>query len=147
GLSATMSALTIAALAIFLYGGEFAQFIGSRTGLSQATVRLWQFAQWPIALLFGLFALALVYNLGPHVHRPWHWVTPGSLLPVLVWVTASLVFRAYVHYLSSYSRTYGSLGAVMVLLLWLYLAGLAILAGGEIDAVIDRARGEQAPAG
>ncbi len=146
GLSAAISALTIAALAIFLYGGEFAQFIGNRTGLSQATVRLWQFAQWPIALLFVLFALALVYNLGPDVRRPWRWITPGSLVAVLVWVTASLVFRVYVHYLSSYSRSYGSLGAVMVLLLWLYLAGLAILAGGEIDAVIDRA-GERAPGG
>src|SRR5262249_32702242 len=138
GLAAAISALTITALAVFLSGGNLAQIIGSRTGLSGATISLWQYAEWPIALFFVLLALALIYNLGPDLHRPWRWTTPGSLVAVLAWVAASLVFRIYVHYFSSYSRSYGSLGAVMVLLLWLYLTGLAILAGGAIDAVLCR---------
>ncbi len=91
-----------------------------------------------------LSALALIYNLGPDLRRPWRWTTPGSLVAVLAWVAASLVFRVYVHFLSSYSRSYGSLGAVMVLLLWLYITGLAILAGGVIDAEIDRGAGRLA---
>jgi len=139
GLAAAISALSITALAVFLSGGDLAQAIGSRTGWSQATIMLWQYAEWPIALFFVLLTLALLYNLGPDLHRHWRWTTPGSLVAVLAWVAASLVFRVYVHYLSSYSRSYGSLGAVMVLLLWLYLTGLAILAGGTIDAAIDRA--------
>jgi membrane protein len=138
GLAAAISALTIAALAIFLTGGDLAQMVGSRTGWSHATISLWQNAEWPIALLFVLFALALIYNLAPDLPRPWRWITPGSLVAVLAWVAVSLVFRVYVHYFSSYSRSYGSLGAVMVLLLWLYITGLAILAGGMIDAVVDR---------
>lgn len=139
GLAGAISALTITALAIFLSGGNLAQIIGSRTGWSGATILLWQYAEWPIALFFVLFALALIYNLGPDLRRPWRLMTPGSLVAVLAWVAASLVFRLYVHFLSSYSRSYGSLGAVMVLLLWLYITGLAILTGGKIDALIDRA--------
>jgi membrane protein len=140
GLAAAISALTIAALAVFLTGGDLARIVGEHTGWSRATISLWQYAEWPIALLFVLLALALIYNLGPDLHRPWRWTTPGSLLAVLAWVAASLVFRVYVHYFSSYSRSYGSLGAVMVLLLWLYITGLAILAGGAIDAQLGRAR-------
>jgi membrane protein len=138
GLAAAISALTVTALAVFLAGGDLAQAIGSWTGWSRATISLWQYAEWPIALFFVLLALALIYNLGPDLRRPWRWSTPGSLVAVLAWVAASLIFRVYVHFFSSYSRSYGSLGAVMVLLLWLYLTGLAILAGGAIDAAIDR---------
>ncbi|HKF20579.1 MAG TPA: YihY/virulence factor BrkB family protein [Candidatus Angelobacter sp.] len=139
GLAAAISALSIAALAVFLTGGDLARFVGEHTGWSRATISLWQYAEWPIALLFVLSALALIYNLGPDLHRRWRWTTPGSLAAVLAWVAASLVFRMYVHYFSSYSRSYGSLGAVMVLLLWLYITGLAILAGGAIDAELSRA--------
>ncbi|HMF91785.1 MAG TPA: YihY/virulence factor BrkB family protein, partial [Candidatus Angelobacter sp.] len=135
---AGISALTVAALAVFLTGGDVARIVGEHTGWSHATISLWQYAEWPIALFFVLFALALIYNLGPNLRRPWRWTTLGSLVAVLAWVAASLAFRVYVHYFTSYSRSYGSLGAVMVLLLWLYITGLAILAGGAIDAVVCR---------
>jgi membrane protein len=137
-LTAVVSALTLIALAIVLAGSDLATFVGNRTGLSRATVVLWQFAQWPIALVFVFFSLDLIYTWGPSVRQRWRWLSPGSLVGVSVWLTASLLFRLYVHYFGAYSRSYGSLGAVMVLLLWLYLTGLAILLGGEINAEVDR---------
>ena len=142
GLTAFISALTLMALAIVLGGGELAAFLGARVGLSHAAIRLWQLVEWPVALIFVLFSLALVYYLGPDKKQRWRWITPGSLVGVTAWVGASLLFRGYLHLFNTYSRSYGSLGAVMVLLLWLYMAGLAILLGGAINATIESARAE-----
>ncbi len=141
GLTALVSGLGFAALVIVLAGSSLVEFVGTYTGLSHVVVRLWQFAQWPIALFFVLFSLALIYCFGPDARQPWRWFTPGAVVGVFVWVAASLIFRGYLRFFSTYSRSYGSLGAVMVLLLWLYIAGLAILLGGEINAEIDRAKG------
>ncbi len=138
-LTVAMAALTVFALAIVLYGTYIAEFIGARTGLEDATVTAWQIAQWPVALLFVAFAFALMYHWGPDFRRPWQSLTPGSLVGVALWIGASLLFRTYLHYFNRYSRTYGSLGAGIVLLLWLLLCGMAILIGGEIDAEITKA--------
>ena len=136
-LTAVVSALSLIALIIVLAGADLADFVGNRTGLSSVVVASWQFFEWPIALLLVLFSLELIYTWGPSVRQRWRWFSPGSAVGVVLWVTASLLFRLYVRYFSTYSRSYGSLGAVMMLLLWLYLAGLAILLGGEINAEID----------
>ena len=139
-LTSLISSLTLIALAVVLGGGDLAAFLGASVGLSHAAIRLWQLVEWPVALIFVLFSLALIYWLGPNAKRRWRWVTPGSIVGVAAWVAASLLFRAYLHFFNTYSRSYGSLGAVMVLLLWLYMTGLAILLGGEIDATIESAR-------
>jgi membrane protein len=82
----------------------------------------------------------LIYNSGPNFeHRTRHWVTPGSVSGVILWLAASSGFRIYLHFLNTYSATYGSLGALMILLIWLYVTGLAVLIGGEINAEIERA--------
>src|SRR5437660_1736771 len=79
------------------------------------------------------------YFFGPDLHeRRWFWITPGSAFGASVWLVASVGFRVYLHFFDSYSALYGSLGAVMILLAWLYLTGLAFLVGGEINAEIDR---------
>jgi membrane protein len=138
GLTALVSVLSFVALVIVLAGENLADFVGEHTGLSQATIVVWDIIQWPIALCFVLLALALIYRFGPASRRRWHWITPGSLVAVLVWVIASSLLRLYLHFFNSYGRSYGSLGAVMILLLWLYITGLAILLGGEIDAQNER---------
>jgi len=69
----------------------------------------------------------------------WYWITPGSIIGVLLWIAASFGFRAYLHFFNTYSKTYGSLGAAMILLMWLYITGFSFLIGGEINAQIEHA--------
>ena len=139
GLTAAISGLTIAALVIVLYGGSIAQFVGDHTGLSTITIALWKGVQWPLAFIFVVLSFAMIYYWAPDTEQQWAWITPGSLIGVLLWVGASVCFRVYLHYFNSYGKTYGSLGAVIVLLLWLYITGMAILVGGEINAEIENA--------
>ena len=143
GLTIAIAALMIGALAMVLYGGNIAQFVGWHIGLSHLTVLVWKVVQWPMALFFVIWAFALLYHWGPDTKENWRWITPGSLVGVLTWIGASLLFRIYLHLYNSYSKSYGSLGAVMVLLLWLYITGLAILVGGEINSEIENAIGER----
>lgn len=138
-LTVAIAALTIMALTIVLYGGDIANFVGRHVGLSTVTVMAWRILQWPIALLFVVISFALLYYWGPDAKQQWQWITPGSLVGVLTWIGASLLFRVYLHFFNSYSKTYGSLGAVIVLLLWLYISGLAIMVGGEINSEIENA--------
>jgi membrane protein len=139
GLTVAIAALTIMALTIVLYGGDIADFVGRHVGLSNVTVMVWHILQWPIALLFVIISFALLYYWGPDAQQQWQWITPGSLVGVLTWIGASMLFRVYLHFFDSYSKTYGSLGAVIVLLLWLYISGLAIMVGGEINSEIENA--------
>ncbi|MBZ5504173.1 MAG: YihY/virulence factor BrkB family protein [Acidobacteriia bacterium] len=143
GLTVALSALTIVALIIVLYGGGIADFVGSQIGLSAFSVMTWHLAQWPVAFLFVVMAFALLYYWGPDAKQQWQWITPGSLVGVLVWIGASMLFRVYLHYFNSYSKSYGSLGAVIVLLFWLYISGLAVLLGGEINSEIENAAARQ----
>jgi membrane protein len=143
GLTIAISALTISALIIILYGGTIAQFVGAHTGLSSATVMAWRIVQWPVALFFVVLAFALLYFWGPDTEQEWQWITPGSLIGVLLWIGVSILFRVYLHYFNSYSKTYGSLGAVIILLYWLYISGLALLIGGEINSEIEHAAAER----
>jgi membrane protein len=138
-LTTAISALTIAALAMVLYGGNIVDFVGTRVGLSDVAVITWHIVQWPIALFFVILSFALLYYWGPDAEQEWQWITPGSVVGVLVWIGASLLFREYLHFFDSYSKTYGSLGAVIVLLLWLYISGLAMMVGGEINSEIENA--------
>ena len=138
-LTAAISALTIAALVLVLYGGSIAEFVGTHTGLSSVTVLLWKAVQWPLAFFFVVLSFAAIYYWAPDTEQRWAWITPGSLIGVILWVLASFGFRVYLHYFNSYGKTYGSLGAVIVLLLWLYITGMAILVGGEINSEIEHA--------
>ena len=138
-LTVALSALTVTALIIILYGGDIAQFVGNHTGMSAPLVLAWKIVQWPVALFFVVSAFALLYFWGPDTEQDWQWITPGSLVGVLLWIGVSVIFRVYLHYFNSYSKTYGSLGAVIILLYWLFISGLALLAGGEINSEIENA--------
>jgi membrane protein len=157
GLTLSIALIIIAALALVLYGGNIGDLIAARLAFGDAFAVAWNVLQWPIVLGFVLAALALVYYFAPNVKEiRWQWITPGSVLALVVWLFVSSLFRIYLRFFDTYSTAYGSLGAVMILLLWLYLTGAAILVGGELNAVIEDAaaragvpeakeRGEQAP--
>jgi membrane protein len=144
GLTLAVSILVVAALFIVLAGGNVAEMVGAKLNLAQIAVLAWKVVQWPIALAFLIFAFALIYYFGPDLkEQHWYWITPGSLLGVLLWLAVSFAFRVYLHFFNSYSKSYGSLGAVIVLLLWFYVTGLAFLVGAEVNAEIEHAAAER----
>jgi membrane protein len=141
GLSALISILLLAALFMVLAGRNFVDWIGRGLRLHPMVLLVWKVIQWPGAILFVILSCSLIYHCGPNLkeRRRWTWLTPGSAFSTLVWLGASFGFRTYLHFFNNYSASYGSLGAVMILLIWLYVAGLAYLIGGQINAVIERA--------
>jgi len=140
GLTVAISVLIFTALIAILTGDFAASYLGSHLGLGKATVIMWHILQIALALLFVILSFSLIYYYGPDLkEQHWYWITPGALIGVLLWVTASFGFRLYLHFFNSYSKTYGSLGAVIVLLVWFYVAGLTFLLGGAINAEIEHA--------
>jgi membrane protein len=87
-----------------------------------------------------LLSFSLIYYLALDLHeQKWAWITPGAVIGVALWLLVSFGFKLYLHFFDSYSKTYGTLGAVIILMLWLYLTGAAILIGGEVNSEIDNA--------
>ena len=142
-LTLMLAVIVVVALTIVLFGAELTNLVAARVGFSSAVVLAWKLIQWLLALFFMSFAFSVLYYFGPDLkERRWHWITPGSLVGVLLWVASSFGLRLYLQYFNNYSRTYGSLGGVMILLLWFYVSGLAFLIGAEINAVIEHAAAE-----
>jgi membrane protein len=140
-LTLVISTLVLSSLGILLVGGSVVDWVGKELHLASAMVALWKALQWPGAVLFMLFSYALIYSFGPNVHtKRWQWITPGSVFGVIVWLAVSEGFRIYLRYVNSYTLIYGSLGGLMILMVWLYVTALAFLIGGEINARIERAR-------
>jgi membrane protein len=133
-LTVALSILIIAALAIILYGGNIGDALATRYGFGDVFKSVWLVLQWPIALCFVLLTFTLIYNFAPDIRSTErHWLPPGSFVGVGLWLLISFLFRLYLHFFDSYSVTYGSLGALIVLMLWFYLTGVAILIGGEVN--------------
>jgi membrane protein len=140
GLILALSVLVTSALFLILIGGHVTDFVGARFGMHSVFVIVWRVIQWIAVLFFLSLAFSLIYYFGPDlIEQHWYWITPGSVVGVLLWLLASGAFRGYLHFFNTYNRTYGSLGAVMILLMWLYVTGLAFLIGGEVNADIEHA--------
>jgi membrane protein len=141
GLSILISIFLLTALFMVLVGSHFVGWLGTGLRLHPMVVLVWKGIQWPVAILFVSISCSLIYYCGPNLkeRRRWHWFTPGSAFGGFVWLVASFGFRIYLRFFDNYSVSYGSLGAVMILLVWLYVTGLACLIGAEINAEIERA--------
>jgi membrane protein len=138
-----LSVLVISALAIILYGGTIAKWVGNMLHMGSAFTITWSIVQWPVALFFLVLSFALVYYFAPNVEQPhWQWLTPGALVGVILWIVASVAFKIYLSFSNTYSATYGSIGAVIILMLWFYVSGLSLLIGGEINSEIEFAAAE-----
>jgi membrane protein len=136
-LTIALAVLIISALVLLLYGGEIAQKIALSFGLGSYFTIAWKILQWPIVLGFVVFAFSLIYYFAPNRRgQKWELITPGAVIGLLLWLFVSFAFRTYLRYFDSYSVTYGGLGAVIVMMLWFYLTGAAILIGGEINSEI-----------
>ena len=140
GLTAVMAILIIMALFLVLAGGQLVEFVGRGLGLNSSALIIGKALQLGLALGFAVLAFAIIYYYGPDVEeRHWYWITPGSVVGVLLWISTSMALRGYLHFFNTYSKSYGSLGAVIILMLWFYITGLAFLVGGEINSTIEHA--------
>lgn len=138
GLTVALALLVISALVLVLYGGKIGQLIASHVGLGTVFRVTWQILQWPLTFFAMFLSFSIIYYYAPDVEqRTWYWVTPGAVIGVGLWLVASIGFRIYLHFFNTYTTTYGSLGAVIILMLWLYITGFAILVGGEVNWVIE----------
>ncbi|MFV2175954.1 YihY/virulence factor BrkB family protein [Actinomadura sp. LOL_016] len=141
----TLLVLSASAVAVVV-SGPLAREAGDALGLGSAAVTAWQIAKWPVLLVVIALLFSLLYWAAPNVRRRFRWVTPGSVVAVLVWLAASGLFALYVAGFSSYNKTYGSLAGVIVFLVWLWISNLAILLGAELNAELERGRAIRAGA-
>jgi membrane protein len=130
--------------------GPLAEQIGNLFGLGDTAVSVWNIAKWPVLLAIVSFMFAFLYWAAPNAKQPgFRWVSPGGVLGVVVWLVASAAFAFYVASFGSYNKTYGTLGGVIVFLIWLWISNIAILLGAELNAELARRRrtdaGEVAP--
>ncbi len=132
--------VALTALAL-VFSGPLATAAGEAVGLGSTALTVWRYAKWPAMLLCIALMLAILYFASPNAKLPgFKWVTPGSLLALVVWILASLGFAFYVANFGSYDKTYGALGGVIVFLVWLWITNIAILLGAELNAETERSR-------
>jgi membrane protein len=134
-----LALLVVGGTALVMFGDRFAVWFGERLGMGPAFTVIWGVVHYLVGLALLFLGLELIYYFGPNVEQDWNWVTPGAVFAVVSMVFASLLFSLYLRFAPDYSATYGSLGAVIVLMLWLYLMGAVILIGGEVNAEIAHA--------
>jgi membrane protein len=132
--------LAIVAVGVTFTGG-LARQAGNVLGLGSSAVSAWDIAKWPVILLVVMTMFAILYWASPNVKHPkFRWITPGSVVGVLLWIVASAAFAFYVASFASYNKTYGALGGVIVFLVWLWISNIAVLLGAELNAEVERGR-------
>jgi membrane protein len=136
-----LTAITLALVA----SGPVATAVGDSVGLGHTAVTVWNIAKWPVIVVIVSLMIAGLYHVAPNVKQPrFRWFTLGGFLALVLWVAASIGFGFYVGHFGSYSKTYGSLGAVITFLVWLWLTNVVILFGAEVNAELERSRELQA---
>jgi membrane protein len=132
--------LAASAIAVVVTGG-LADQVGKLVGVGSTAVTVWDIAKWPVLVVLVSIMIAVLYWAAPNVRQPGiRWISPGSILAVAIWIVASAAFAFYVANFGSYNKTYGSLGGVIIFLVWLWISNLAILLGAEFDAELTRGR-------
>jgi membrane protein len=137
----------LASMSLLVFGPQLGGWMAAQIGLGALFQGLWNVLRWLVILVLLLVAMAPVYAWAPDVAHAWRWITPGAVFAILATLLTSLGFSYYVTHFGSYDATYGSIGAVIVLLTWMYLTGLFLLVGGEINAAIAHASPEGKPSG
>lgn len=134
GLTVGIALLLVISVVIVVFGDTIVNALSTANTLAIT----WKVAQWPLALALILLAFAITYYFAPNLpNRQWHWVTPGAIAGVILWLVVSIGLRIYLHFFGTYSVGYGSLGAVIILLLWFYLSGITVLSGAVINGVLE----------
>jgi len=138
-LTVALASFIAIALILVLYGGKLGHSIAESVGFKTAFEVGWPILRWLVVFAAMFLSYSVVYYFAPNLtDRKWHWVTPGAAAGVLTWLSASLGFKVYLHFFDNYTATYGSLGGAILLLLWLYISGFAVLIGAEVNWIIDQ---------
>jgi membrane protein len=137
-----ISIFIVVSVILLIFGPQIGGWVAALVGLGDAFKVAWNILRWPVIVCLLILAMALIYYFAPDVEQEWKWITPGSVFAVLMTLAASLGFSFYVTNFAAYNKTYGSIGAVIVLLTWLYVTGFVILVGGELNAMSEPAAPE-----
>ncbi len=138
GLTVGIAFLLVVSVVIVIFGDTILHALSP----GKMVAITWKVAQWPLALCLILLAFAITYFFAPNVRdRQWHWISPGAIAGVTLWLLVSIGLRLYLNFVGTYSVGYGALGAVIVLLLWFYLSGIAVLSGAVLNGVLENLAG------
>lgn len=127
----------LTSIALVVAGPMVAERLATRMQLGEAFKWTWWILQWPVVLTLVATGIGIVYYFAPDAEQEWVWITPGSILATVVWLVVSLGLKLYISQFANYNETYGAIGGVIVLLLWFWLSGVAILVGAEFNAEIE----------
>jgi membrane protein len=145
GITLVLVLLLAASALIVVFTGPLAERAGDVIGVSGVVVTIWDIAKWPVLVLLVSLMIAILYYAAPNVRQPgFRWITPGGVVAVVIWIAVSGGFALYVAAFGSYNKTYGTLGAVIVFLVWLWLSNAAVLLGAEFTAELERRRAVEA---
>ncbi|OLF52709.1 YihY/virulence factor BrkB family protein [Pseudomonas chlororaphis] len=137
-----IAGMLLAAAALMVLGPQVMGWIAAQVGLEDFIVTVWTILRWPVIVILMMVAVALIYYVMPDVKQEFRFITPGSVLAVVVWIVASLGFAFYVKTFANYNAMYGSIGAIIVLLLYFYISSAVLLLGAEMNAVIEHMSSE-----
>lgn len=149
GLTIGLAFFILISMVLVLVGPNVLHSLASWVELAPAFTVLWSWLRWPLMIICVIVGVDLVFHVAPNRKTPWVWVTPGALLSTALWLGSSFAFKFYVVNFGNYTATYGTIGAVIIAMLWFYVSSLAILVGAELNGVIEQARraGRPDPAG
>ena len=139
GLTVALAIFIVVATTLVVAGPLLAEKIADWFYLGPAFEWSWTILQWPVVFILVSAGIAMMYYFAPDAEQDWVWITPGSVLATFLWLVISLGFKFYVTNFGSYNATYGTIGGVIVLLLWFYVSALAVLVGAELNAEIEHA--------
>ena len=139
GLTLGVAVTVLIALSLVLAGPTLAEKLGQTTGWGAAFEWTWLILQWPLVFVLVATGIGLIYYFAPDADQDWVWITPGAVAATVLWLVVSLLFKIYVARFTDYEGSYGTVGGVIVVLLWFYVSGMAILTGAELNAEIEHA--------
>jgi membrane protein len=132
--------LVCSSMLLLILGDDLAKFLGEDLLFNPLLMAVWKVVKFFAAMFFMAMVFSITYRWGPDGNRRrWHWISPGAVVGIVGWLAVSMGFRIYLHFYDPYATTYGSFGAVIVLLTWFYVSGFMLLLGAEIDSTIERA--------
>jgi len=136
-LSIGLTTFTLVAIVLMVLGSQIGSLLAVQAGFGPTFHALWTMLRWPAVVVILMVAMAAVYYFGPDLRQGWRWVTPGAIFAVVGWIVASLGFSYYVRHFARYDQLHGSFASVIMLMTWMYLSGLFVILGGEINAKIE----------